>query len=79
MNLTQKQRVVARNFMRNYGREAFRAFLAGCERDESGADWARTLGVSRERVRQWRNLFTVRVVCVTVHPEVRAIVDSKKE
>ena len=52
------------NFIENYGEDAFREFIEGLMNDESGGKWARKLGVSRERIRQWRDVFVKRVVYV---------------
>ena len=52
------------NFIENYGEDAFREFIEGLMNDESGGAWARKLGVSRERIRQWRDVFVKRIVYV---------------
>ena len=64
---------VARNFIRNYGKKAFRMLLTAFENQESGQVIADQLGVSRERVRQWRNTFGQTVSVYRVHADVEAL------
>ena len=54
----QQSRVrVARNFINSYGKNRLHDFLSDLEKGVSGATIAKDLGVSRERVRQWKNAF----------------------
>jgi biotin operon repressor len=50
---------VAKNFIKSYGKGRFHLFLSDLEKGVSGAAIARDLGVSRERVRQWKNSFGI--------------------
>lgn len=50
---------VAKNFINQYGKTQFHDLLSDLEKGLSGAAIARNLGVSRERVRQWKNSFGV--------------------
>ena len=67
---------VARNFVRRYGRSALRAFVKSCEAGESNQSMADALGVSRERVRQWRDAFGRTVTFYSIHKEVAEILDE---
>lgn len=62
---------MARNFIKSRGREAFRTLLDLLEKQESGQVIGDTLGVSRERVRQWRNAFGETITLYRVYPEVQ--------
>jgi hypothetical protein len=53
------------NFIEKHGEAIFKEFIQGLVNDESGGEWARRLGVSRERIRQWRNTFVKRIVYVS--------------
>lgn len=58
----------ARNFIAKYGRERFRDLLDRFARGVSGQVTAEDFGVSRERVRQWKNAFGAVVVVYQVDP-----------
>lgn len=62
---------VATNFIDRYGVEALERLLSGFGAGESHQVLADELGVSRERVRQWRNLFGTTVTLYNVRPEVQ--------
>lgn len=66
MNSTTK---VARNFIRSRGRTAFRVMIALFQEGASGQHIGNKLGVSRERVRQWRDLFGQTVTLYEPYPE----------
>ena len=56
--LTQAQNVrVAKNLIASEGKGRFQDFLADLENGVSGQAIANNFGVSRERVRQWKNHF----------------------
>lgn len=63
----------ARNFVKNHGKAAFRYLLASLEEQRSGAEIASRLKVSRERVRQWKNLFGITVTTYIIHSEIKAL------
>lgn len=67
---------VARNFVKRYGREAFRQLLQQLSSGESGQAIAESFDVSRERVRQWKNTFGTVVTLYQVHPDIRAVVEE---
>ena len=69
---------MADNFIYQYGRPALRRFLKLLERGDSGEKIAREFGVSRERVRQWKNAFGQEVRVYDVHPEIRKAAGLKK-
>ena len=48
---------VANNFIKSYGKIRFHDFLSNLEQGLSGAIIAKDFGVTRERVRQWKNSF----------------------
>jgi len=58
--LTKAQNVrVAKNFITSYGKARFRDFLTSLENGVSGQTIATGFGVSRERVRQWKNSYGI--------------------
>lgn len=67
---------IARNFVARYGREQLTQLLAALGNGESGQQIAKTFGVSRERVRQWKNTFGTVVTVYQVHPEIQALLDE---
>lgn len=68
---TRVRERMARNFIKSRGRAAFRTLLDLLEKQESGQVIGDSLGVSRERVRQWRNAFGQTVTMYRVFPEVQ--------
>jgi len=60
----------ARNFIRNRGKSNLRILLELLQQNRSGQEIAKVLGVSRERVRQWRNLFGQTITLFQPYPEV---------
>jgi DNA-directed RNA polymerase sigma subunit (sigma70/sigma32) len=69
---TSRERI-ARNFVERYGVQALQELLAALADGESGEAIAARYGVSRERVRQWKNAFGQVVTHYQVHPEVAAL------
>ncbi|MED5369935.1 MAG: helix-turn-helix domain-containing protein [Myxococcota bacterium] len=69
---------VARNFIRSYGRSRFRRLLEALAAGESGQKVADEFGVSRERVRQWKNTFGTVITIYQVHPEVDRILRERR-
>jgi len=67
---------VARNFIRTYGRSQFRRLIVLLSRNESGQDIANEFNVSRERVRQWKNIFGVVNYSYRIYPEINAILQK---
>jgi hypothetical protein len=59
---------VLSNFIEKYGAATLLAMQAGIEAGENNQDWADRLGVSRERVRQWRALFFTERLILTLRP-----------
>jgi len=59
---------VLSNFIDKYGADTLLAMQAGIEAGENNQDWADRLGVSRERVRQWRALFFSQRLILTLRP-----------
>ena len=70
---------MAQNFVRRYGRQAFRDLLIALGNGESGQSIAETFSVSRERVRQWKNTFGTVVTLYQVHPDVQAVLGDDDE
>ena len=60
---------VARNFIKTYGISRFRQMLNAFGENQSGQQIALTLGVSRERVRQWKNTFGETITFYRLYPE----------
>ena len=69
---------VARNFIKTYGRSRFRRLLEAMSTAESGQAVAEEFGVSRERVRQWKNAFGTLITLYQLHPEVERILNERK-
>jgi len=59
-----------RNFVRARGVAAFRAMVLAFEEGQSGQTIADRLGVSRERVRQWRDMFGQTITLYQPYEEV---------
>ena len=68
---------VARNFIKTYGRARFRRLLDALANAESGQAVADEFGVSRERVRQWKNTFGTVITMYQVHPEVERLLKER--
>jgi hypothetical protein len=69
---------VARNFIKSYGRSKFRRLLQALGEGESGQTIADEFGVSRERVRQWKNAFGTVITVYQLHPEVERILRERR-
>ena len=76
-NARSRERV-ARNFIKTYGRARFRRLLEALARSESGQAVADEFGVSRERVRQWKNTFGTVITMYQVHPEVERLLAERR-
>ena len=76
-NIRSRERV-ARNFIKTYGRARFRRLLDALARAESGQAVAEEFGVSRERVRQWKNAFGTVITMYQVHPEVERLLAERR-
>lgn len=68
---------VARNFIRQYGKAKFKRFLKYLREGVSGEVVAQEFGVSRERVRQWKNAFGRVVRTFEIDPEIKKIAGVK--
>lgn len=69
---------VARNFIKSYGRTKFRRLLEALAAGESGQKIANEFGVSRERVRQWKNTFGEVITHYRVYPEVDRMLRERR-
>jgi len=69
---------VARNFIKSYGRVNFRRLLESLAAGESGQAIANEFGVSRERVRQWKNTFGEVITHYRVYPEIDRILRERR-
>jgi DNA-directed RNA polymerase sigma subunit (sigma70/sigma32) len=69
---------VARNFIKSYGRSKFRRLLQALGEGESGQTIADEFGVSRERVRQWKNAFGTVITLYQLHPEVERLLRERR-
>lgn len=67
---SKKRERMLRNFEKKYGRAQLIGLLNALANNESGEDIAKDFGVSRERVRQWKNVFGEMVTTYRVHPAV---------
>lgn len=69
---------VARNFIKSYGRVRFRRLIESLAAGESGQTIANEFGVSRERVRQWKNTFGEVITHYRVYPEVDRMLRERR-
>ena len=69
---------VARNFIKTYGRTRFRRLLSALANGESGQAIADEFGVSRERVRQWKNTFGEVITHYRLFPEIDRILRERR-
>ncbi len=68
-----------KNFIKNYGVDKLEWLLEQFNLGTSGQVIADELGVSRERVRQWKNAFGSMVSFYQVHPDTSEYIkDAKK-
>jgi transposase-like protein len=70
---------VARNFIKRYGMTRFREMIAAFGENRSGQQIAQMLGVSRERVRQWRNTFGETITTYRLYPETVSLLGGAPE
>lgn len=76
--MTHREKV-ARNFIQSRGMETFHRLLFLFEKQESGQVIAKEIGVSRERIRQWRDTFGSTIRVYEVHPIVLHLNDPKEQ
>ena len=67
---TPPRQHVLENFIEKYGRAALGRLLDGFEQNVSGPILADELGVSRERIRQWKTLFGASIKVYALHPDI---------
>jgi DNA-directed RNA polymerase sigma subunit (sigma70/sigma32) len=70
---------VARNFIKRYGMTRFREMIAAFGENRSGQEIATTLGVSRERVRQWKSTFGQTITLYRLYPEAQTLLNGVPE
>jgi DNA-directed RNA polymerase sigma subunit (sigma70/sigma32) len=70
---------VARNFIKRYGMARFRKMIAAFGENRSGQEIATTLGVSRERVRQWKRTFGQTITLYRLYPETKSLLNGAPE
>ncbi|MBZ0137439.1 MAG: helix-turn-helix domain-containing protein [Planctomycetes bacterium] len=68
---------VAKNFINQYGKAKFKRFIKLLKEGASGEQIAEEYGVSRERVRQWKNAFGNVVQSYDVNPDITKIAGIK--
>ena len=68
---------VAKNFINQYGKAKFKRFIKLLKDGASGEQIAEEYGVSRERVRQWKNAFGNVVQSYDVNPDISRIAGIK--
>lgn len=68
---------MARNFVQRYGADEFDQLMTLLSEGASGQAIADTFGVSRERVRQWKNAFGQVITLYQVYPEVQKVLDEE--
>ena len=67
---------VVRNIIKKYGMSQAASLISALQNFDSGEEIARDFGVSRERVRQWKNSLGMTVHVYQVHPEVCAVLEG---
>lgn len=70
--LTTREKM-ARNFIRSRGVDEFNVLLGMLRTEASGEAIAKRYGVSRERVRQWRDAFGMTISQYYIHPDVASV------
>jgi len=68
---------VAANFIHQYGKARFKRFLKLVQQNTSGEEIATEFGVSRERVRQWKNAFGNVIQSYDVNPDILKLAGLK--
>ncbi|MEC7988019.1 MAG: hypothetical protein VX278_22820 [Myxococcota bacterium] len=71
---SKRRQRIARNFIRSYGKLKFKRLLDALRNGESGQIIANEFKVSRERVRQWKNIFGQIVTYYRVYPDIEPTV-----
>lgn len=66
----RRRRLVTRNIVERHGRAGLRRLVEGFREGESGQRIGDDLGVTRERVRQWKEILGQEVRTYIVHSEV---------
>lgn len=69
---------VARNFIKRYGLSKFRGFITGLEEQRSGQELAQELGVSRQRINQWKSAFGSSVTLYLPTREVKRLLGRER-
>ena len=69
---------VARNFVKRYGLGVFRRLVTGLEEQRSGQELARELGVSRQRINQWKSAFGSSVTLYLPTREVKRLLGRER-
>jgi DNA-directed RNA polymerase sigma subunit (sigma70/sigma32) len=70
---------IARNITERHGEGGLHRLLDGLRAGESGQSIADDLGVTRERVRQWKLALGKEVRTYLIHPEVINILGAEEE
>jgi hypothetical protein len=66
-----------RNFVKSRGLAKFRYLISAFEQNISGQVIADQIGVTRERVRQWRDMFGMTITFYEVAPEARRLLGGR--
>lgn len=67
----------ARSIERNYGRSGLLRLIEGLLAQESGESIGEALGVSRQRVHQWKMSLVREVTFVEISPDLREFLDTR--
>lgn len=65
--------VVVQNFVKQYSKAKLKRFIRLVDSGKSGEDIAQEFGVSRERVRQWKNSFGSVITTFEPNAAVKAV------
>ncbi len=69
----------AHNFIQKYGKHALRQMILDFECDVPHSEIGRRLSVTRERVRQWQNLFGKKTTGYMIHPDIDTLARKRKD
>ena len=73
-----KREVVLRNILRNHGKGGLERLIQGLTAGESGQAIGDALGVTRERIRQWKGILGSEIRTYLVADEVLATLSAEQ-
>lgn len=67
---------VAENIIKSYGRDHFLSLIEGLRANKTLDELSKSIGVSKQRIHQWRNSLGFQEVIFHIAPEVEELVDD---